>query len=323
LADYSISGYAEMGYAGTSSTEDQFHQDIVISFGFSGAMDNGTEFGATVHFDDTNGAGRRSGANEWDGETVFIKGSMGTLTLGETDGALDKAMSEVNFIGAIADETTTHAGFNGNSGLDGVFDDQVLRYDNAIGNVTYHVSLEQYDSPTGGEASDDVVGLGATVTSAMGAGTLTLGAGYQSAGYSYSEEDALRGTGLTSLDLDGDILGVSAVLDMGNGFKFAGNYSTLDADLTAEISGSTTTVDYELAHVGLGVAYTMDALTMAVNWGKYDEDFNGTKSEADGYAIGINYDLGGGAVVQAGYQDSENYDESESDAYSIGLAMSF
>jgi outer membrane protein OmpU len=321
LADYSISGYAEMGYAGSNATEDQFHQDIVISFGFSGAMDNGTEFGATVHFDDNNGADDVSGNADFDGETVFIKGSMGTLTLGETDGAYDKAMSEVNFIGAINDETTSHAGFNGNSGLDGVFDDQVLRYDNAVGNVTYHVSLEQYDDTTSGENTDDVFGLGATLTTAMGASSVTIGAGYQTPGYDVTE--TLYGNTAT-LALEGDIVGLSAVIDLGNGLQFAGNYSMLDGDVTGTLNGATVaSVDVDLDHVGIGASYTVDALTLAVNWGKYDADVNGTKTEADGVGVGINYDLGGGAVVQAGYYDDEDFDNSESDAYSIGLALSF
>ena len=59
------------------------------------------------------------------------------------------------------------------------------------------------------------------------------------------------------------------------------------------------------------MAYTSGAMTVAANWGQKDYD---TSADADGWGAGVNYDLGGGAVVQAGVYE---------DGYSVGLGMSF
>jgi predicted porin len=89
-------------------------------------------------------------APERRGVAVFISGDLGTLTLGDTDGALDWAMQEVDFNGAasINDDHTTHAGFNGNGGLDGHYDGQILRYDYSFGDFSVAVSVEQDDNTT-------------------------------------------------------------------------------------------------------------------------------------------------------------------------------
>jgi hypothetical protein len=66
----------------------------------SGTADNGTTFGAAIDLDE-NAAG--VGLNDA-GVAIFISGDLGTLTLGDTDGALDWAMQEVDF--GVARSTT-------------------------------------------------------------------------------------------------------------------------------------------------------------------------------------------------------------------------
>jgi outer membrane protein OmpU len=68
----------------------------------SGTADNGTTFGAAIDLDE-NAAG--VGTNDA-GVAIFISGDLGTLTLGDTDGALDWAMQEVDFNGARRSTTT-------------------------------------------------------------------------------------------------------------------------------------------------------------------------------------------------------------------------
>jgi outer membrane protein OmpU len=101
-----------------------------------------------------------AGVNQDDaGVAIFISGDLGTLTLGDTDGALDWAMQEVDFNGAasINDDHTTHAGFNGNGGLDGHYDGQILRYDYSFGDFSVALSVEQDDNTT---AMGDALGVG-------------------------------------------------------------------------------------------------------------------------------------------------------------------
>jgi outer membrane protein OmpU len=157
----------------------------------SGTADNGTTFGAAIDLDEN-----AAGVNQDDaGVAIFISGDLGTLTLGDTDGALDWAMQEVDFNGAasINDDHTTHAGFNGNGGLDGHYDGQILRYDYSFGDFSVALSVEQDDNTTAmGDAlrrrprcagrsvdGDPVWGIGAKYSGMFAGGTFGIGIGYQ------------------------------------------------------------------------------------------------------------------------------------------------
>ena len=286
-AEISISGFAEMGvtggdYYGVGADDLQFHNDIGINVDMSGETDGGLTFGAHMELDDTNGSGAINGHWAADNESVFISGAFGTLTLGEIDGAFDKRLSEVALAGGtIADDETIHAGYNGNSGLDGSQDNQILRYDYTFGDFGFSASLEQ---DSNGAGSDDIWGVGVSYNADMGGIGLGFGLGYQTNSVF-------------------DVVGVSLAADFGNGFEAAVNYSDLDGYMGND------------SHIGVGLAYSMDALTVAANWGEYD--YVGAGSQ-DGYGLLVNYDLGGGATVQAGYGGGD-YD----DSYSLGLSLSF
>ena len=108
-----LSGHAEMGIIGGSAIETQFHTDIDVTFTMSGETDNGLTFGASIDLDESDGSGTGAtavgasaafGNTTQGGETVFISGSFGTLTMGDTDGAFDWALTEVAIGGAIADD---------------------------------------------------------------------------------------------------------------------------------------------------------------------------------------------------------------------------
>ena len=112
-ADVAVTGSAEMGVKGSKGTDAQLHRDIRVVFGLSGSTDTGLTFGATAKLE--HGVNQRS-----DKESVHISGAFGTLTLGDTNGAFDQALTEVGSGGAIADDHTSHPGYDGNSGLAGV-----------------------------------------------------------------------------------------------------------------------------------------------------------------------------------------------------------
>jgi len=311
------------------STNDQprFFQDFTITFDGTGETDNGVTFGFHVELEESNtpfypngslglgdiitaGSGdyqaTGDGGAAYDNESVFISGAFGTLTLGEIDGAYDKRLTEVALAGGtIADDETTHAGFDGNSGLDDAYDNQILRYDYDFGEFGFSVSLEQDDVKSctyaygsagscNPELGSDVWGLGASYDADWGGMAWNFGLGYQ-----------------TSDDI-GDIWGVSAVGGFG-AFQAAVNYSSFD--------GENGFPDYD--HWGLGAAYTLDAWTFAANWGEFDIDAG--DSDRNGYGLLVNYDLGGGAVIEAGWGHSD-YDAAglkDQDQYSFGLALSF
>lgn len=140
-ADVSLSGWAEMGMVGGNGGETEFHQDIDVSFSMSGETDGGLSFSAGVDLDEWPGAGT---PNDDGGVAINISGGFGSLTMGDTDGALDWALTEGGNVkngGSIADNETGHAGYRG-SYLDGNEDGQILRYDNTIGSMGIAASIE-------------------------------------------------------------------------------------------------------------------------------------------------------------------------------------
>jgi len=149
-ADVSLTGTAEMGVADSKadSKDDslRFHTDIDVTFGMSGTTDGGIAFGANVDLDENIGNDGVSG-NTADGATnnddahggavVFLNGGFGNVNLGDTDGAYDWALTETSIGGSIRDNQTGHSGYDGNSGLDGTHDGQILRYDITVGDFGF------------------------------------------------------------------------------------------------------------------------------------------------------------------------------------------
>lgn len=302
-ADVELSGSAEMGIVGGDGIETQFHHDLDVKFSLSGETDNGLTFGATIDLDEvgddgssvscttttflgfvTSVSGCFGGGDpiaSTSGEhSVWIKGSFGNLTMGDTDGAFDWALTEALIGGDIVDAIEM-AGYNGNSGLDGVYDGQILRYDYSFANgLALAASVELDDSGT----FDPVLGIGMKYSTDLSGVELGFGLGYQSA------ESV-------------DVMGISISAAFGSGFEAIINYSDLDA------AGD---------HYGIALGYETGALSIGLNYGMFDTP----AGDIDGVSLSVNYDLGGGAVVQFGYGSSDTLGVS-SDLYSLGVAMSF
>lgn len=288
-ADVALSGRAEMGIFASSFANTQFFTDIDVTFTMSGETDNGLTFGASVDLDE-GGAGAPAVANNADdgGATIFISGSFGTVTMGDTDGALDWALTEAGNVGnpgSIADDETSHAGYLG-SYLDGAYDGQILRWDYTSGAFGVAVSI---DDDNGSPLVDPGYSIGFRYALDLSGTTVNLGLGYQEV------------TGA-------DIIGVSADATFANGFSAGVVYTDWDVGGTSA------------DHVGVGLGYTTGAFSIHANYGSFD--VGGANS--DGYGIAAAYDLGGGAVVHFGYSkdnvDGAAFDPSRA---SLGLGLSF
>ena len=236
----SLSGSAEMGIADGGSGDAMFHQDVDVSFKMESMTDAGLTFGTAVDLDEDAGAVGGDDA----GVAAYVKGPFGNITLGDTDGGFDWAMAEVGGAGSIADNHTGHAGYNGNSGLDGSSDGQILRYDNSFGGLGIALSYEQED---GDSTSGDVIGAGVT----GGFGDVSLGVGFQ------THDDA-------------NIAGASVSATFGD-ISGGLNYSRLSHD-----------TDGDTTHLGVGATYTMGATSVNVNFGQTDAD--GAESTGFGVA---------------------------------------
>ncbi|MDA7428342.1 porin [Primorskyibacter aestuariivivens] len=244
----------------------------------------------TITFDfDAVGASGAFGNTTQDGETIFISAGGATLTMGDTDGAFDAAMREVNYAaGSINDDETEHAGFNGNATFDGTFDGQIARFDYAFSGVTASLSVEMDDTGT----FDPVWGLGIRYEGDLNGVALGVGVGYQSV------EDV-------------HAMGLSVDAGFSNGLTVGFNYSDWDLDGT------------DVQHGAIGVGYEMNALAIGVNYGHFTSDGDEISS---GFGLAAAYDLGGGLAAQFGYGASTIAapgDDINVNTWSLGLAMSF
>ena len=262
------------------------------------------------------------------GESIFISGTFGTLTMGDTDGALDWALQEA-IIGAALNDDNEHDGYNGNPGFDGAYDGQIARYEYAFGDFAVAVSAEIDDTGD----NDPVLGIGARYATSIALAGRDLGLGF---GLGYQRIDSFQDIGdeigdqINDRDDDtesADIVGISADIDFGGGFSGIINYSDSDTALDRPAQ----------EHVGIALGYTIDALTVAANYGKFSRDdvdvtdddgvVTGTRSnDLDGYSVIVNYDLGSGAEAQFGYGHSSFTDDDgdqDRDQFSLGIAMAF
>ncbi|MDF0600697.1 porin [Psychromarinibacter sp. C21-152] len=304
-----LSGSAEMGVVGGGAYGDnfQFWTDVDVTFTFSGETDNGLTFGGSIDLDESDGsgtfaAGTTVGASpafagtSQGGETVFLSGAFGTLTMGDTDGALDWALTEVAIGGSIDDAHTAHGGYSGGNEADGMLDGQIARYDYSFGDFSFGASVEVDDTGV----ADPTFGVGAKYSTSFSGVDLGFGLGYQS---------YVNAGGATQ-----DAFGVSVDVMFAGGFQAILNYKEL---------GDTDAGGVSETHWGVGVGYTFDAITVGANYGMYEEGAN----QQDGFGVAIDYDLGGGAEVQFGYGDTSTCGVyagcATVDQFSLGVAMSF
>jgi outer membrane protein OmpU len=321
-ADVTITGSAEMGIAGGSVSggvdpNTTFFQTVDVRFTMSGEADNGLSFGAVIDLDDAGGTEDVDGA--FADYTVFIAGDFGRLTMGDTDGALDWAITETANLGnpgTIADDETGHAGYLSNGIFDAAvpagpaYNGQVLRYDYSIGGFGVAVSAQVDGSTT--TDGDPNLQVGFRYGMDFAGGSVNFGLGYSTLGDGDSTSVGDQGYSATA---------VSAALSLDNGLGFVVTYADISDDGAFGGDGE---------HIGVGIDYTFDAFTIHANWGEYDWAPTAILEDSDGWGLAMAYDFGGGLSAHFGY-GSSSYGALnaaaaptlDNDTFSLGLAMAF
>ena len=265
----------------------------------SGETDSGLSFGVSVDLDE---AGNLGDSTDNNGTAIFLSGAFGTLTVGDTNGALDQAMTTIVGPGSLTDQESSHDGFKGNY-LDGSYDNQVARYDYSVGDLSLSVSAELLDEDVAGRSSGNAVG----VKYAMG--NITLGAGYQNADLAATD---------TQFSADASTV---AKVDA-TGVSVSGTFGAVTAGVVFT-SYDSNQAGYDADHTHVGVSYTQGAMTIGANYGDFDSKANA--QDRDGMAVTANYSLGGGATLRAGYETSDGgaAGADRGNSWSLGISMAF
>ncbi|SFE32068.1 porin [Roseivivax sediminis] len=314
-----LTGQAEMGIFDGGDDNTQFFTDLDVTFTMTGESDNGISFGATIDLDEATDQPDFENPSVQGGENMFVSFGGATLTMGDTDGAMDAAMPEMALAGgSLNDDETEHLGFDDQDGhflindsglsLDGVGDGQIARFDYTYSAFTFSVSAEQLNN-----GDDFVIGTEEFGNTAYGIGVNYAG--------DFSGVAIEAGLGYQAINDAVSSVGLAATAGLANGLSFGAtlSQSTLEDDLEDVLGYG----DDEITHWGIGIGYEMNAFAVGVNYGEYEFDGN----TASGYGLAASYDLGGGLSMRAGYGNSEVdddlFDDDGFDTYSLGLQMNF
>ena len=263
----------------------------------TGETDGGLAFGATIDLDEATGADQTDAARLPDA-TIFMSYGAMRLTVGDTDSAFDARLTEVAVGGAINDDHTVHPGYNGNSALDEAYGGQEIRFDYTFDAFTGSISVSPDRNATD---FDTAFALGVSYNAELAGLDLGLGLGYIQVDEASSLYDS--------------IIGLSVGTTFDNGLSATVNFSNWSDDSSGGADDAT--------HYAIGFGYTMNALTLGLNYGEYDVD-DAFGNDSSGYGFTANYDLGGGMEAQLGYGggDIDGVADYE-DTFSLGVSMSF
>ena len=286
--------------------EYELHTDIDVTFTMSGQTDTGLTFGASIDLDESDGSGSGTDAEgaspafegrTQGGEEIFISGAFGTLTMGDTDGALDWALKDVGLGSSLGDAHTAHLGYIGNDFVDDGNryadevptkdgDGQILRYDHSFGDFAVALSADIAEAD-----GKDILAAGAKYSVSLPVMRLGMGVGWQQrAPHQFTEGD------------EKDAIGISLDAEFDNGFQIVLNWADLgdSHEGFGDAADNTVTENF----MGIGLAYELDDWTFAANYGRITEGAP-LYTGQEGIGIAVNYDLGGGAEIQLGFSESK------------------
>lgn len=298
-AEVSISGSAEFGVV-----DGELQTDLDVSFDLTGES-GGLTYGASA---DLSGAGDLSGAEVW------ISGGSWTVSVGDTDSALDNSMIGVDSLDSLGGVHDGHLGLSLGDTIEADLEDAgitlspiiTVRADITFGDITASMSVAKMDDVTievsgititAFPNAGPMIGFGVNWNGDMGGMEVGVGAGYQS--FDINE----TGFGRVSQT------GISGSLGFGSVTALA-SYSIYDLDLPKNAT-----------HKAIGVTYELDALSLHANWGEYEYDGD----KISGFGVAVNYDLSDDLVLMAGYGKSKisGVSLTDDDSWSVGMNMSF
>lgn len=297
-AEVALSGDARMGFV-YDGEDLQFSSRARVKFTLSGETDTGLAFGASFRVDQENysyAPERRSAAHGTAG-SVWISGTYGKLSMGDTLSASEAAIGDLYEIG-----------YTGGAFLDDAEEISYLTGDGANRdqgpNILYEYTMDAISFYASASDGSDTREPG--VIGAVGSGDVdmawSLAAKYDAGMWNAALGYAKHG------DAEEIIIGGEATLDAFQVKAFYQDFSDAGIEKSYGVSGA-----YDLP-VGVG---------LQAFWIRREFDVPaGVEDTYDAYGIGASYDLGGGAVVAGGVGKSELFSDNETRA-DVGIKFSF
>lgn len=294
-AEVAVSGDGRMGviYDGNDA---QFSSRARVKFTLTGESDSGLSFGAAFRVDQENyNANQYRSAARGTAGAIWISGTYGKLSMGDTVSAAEEAIGDLYEVGY------TDGGFAGDveeifflTG-DGNNLDQGpnILYEYTINNISLYASASDgvnrtWFTTVGSEAADGED----TASTAYSVAAKYTGSNFW-ASLSYAKHG------------DASEIGLGAEGKFNN-FAVKGVYLSYDD----------TELDYT---AGLAASYQADAVLVKGFYRRDKYDVVGEDS-FDSFGIGADYDLGGGAVLAGGIIDTDYLDDTVVD---MGIKFSF
>jgi len=301
-----------------------FSSRVRVAFTLTQETDSGVTFGGSIRADNA------AGGNRGEAGSVFMSGSFGKISMGDTSGAAEAAVGNLSGVGytGLGDFNEAFYLQQSNSSLDGnekvtEFALPAMLYEYSTGAASFYFALGN----PGGIALDpaifnfngsEVVVANTVIDSAYGLGAKYAVDNY-SVGIGYESIDVSGiATNVTTLaqtefneTVDSWILGGSATF---GGFTLKAQYG----------QGSSQSLD--LTQYGISGDYTFDAFTVTAFWRSVELATAGDAAsvERQPFGLGVTYDLGGGASVAAGVVDPGGpADFDESTRADIGVNFNF
>jgi outer membrane protein OmpU len=305
----------------TSDAGFRFDSRVRVAFTLTQETDSGVTFGGSIRADNA------SSGNSGKAGTVFMSGTFGKISMGDTSGAAEAAVGNLSGVGytGLGDFNEAFYLQQSNSDLDSnerlsEFALPAALYEYTTGAASFYVAL---GNPGGialdssiynvEDADGDVVGIevyDTVIDSAWG-----LGAKYSvdnySVGVGYESIDVSGLVCSTVLDADGDCnTDITEFSDSVDSWMLGGSATFGGFTLKAQYGqGSGSNLD--LTQYGISGDYTFDAVTVTAFWRSVElETAADTASvESQPFGLGVTYDLGGGATVAAGLVDPDRFNE--------------
>ncbi|GGG71152.1 porin [Salipiger pallidus] len=358
-AEVALTGMAEIGIWDNGNDDTQFFTDLDVTFTMTGEADNGLTFGATIDLDEATDLPDFENPAVQGGENIFVSYGGATLTMGDTDGALDFIVPEMALAGgSLADDETIHGGF---FHADGMSLDAAVNFFDAVDAIDFDLiegsdasfaALVEALDAIGVDVNDidsyeeayEVVEASYAISQAIGLDGLGDG---QIARFDYAYSDFVFTASAEQVANGADVAGLGETI-WGVGVGYTGSFSGVDlvaglgyqtledyADQTAlAVTGSMANgfsagltysvtdldaVSDDVQHWGVGFGYEMNALAVGINYGEFKYD----GEEQSGFGLAGSYDLGGGLSAKMGYGKTNPIVGDDVDTWSLGLGMSF